>query len=472
MDADSRAERDAFVLHLQQIEGLSCRQIARRMGMCAKTVARVIREEGGSSQRKNDAGIMVPFARLVREWYATHPTLKATQVFARLRGYGFTGSYPTVAKQTRPLRVRKPAMFHELELLPGEEAQVDWMVLTLPGQTLYGFVYILAWSRSLCVRFYPRMSFEFFLAGHLEAFRENFGVPHTHRYDNLKSVVLSRRPQLVLNPQFVDFSRHYRFAIHPCTPYRPNEKGRVERVIRDIRSFLAVESFANLQELNRLLDRWCRQRNATVHRATGKTPSDMIFDEKLNPLPAIAYLPRRMLTGKIGRTGFVEFETNRYSAPSRFSEQTCVILAYPDRIEILVGSACVATHPRCFGTRQKRELPTHRQDILRITPLYRQERILQLMTGMDPAVGQLLEHNANSPAAAHALFRLLVRHRKPMFLSAVREAVAQQAFRVDYISNLLERPLSPAPCPVTPQDGRLLQIAYQERRLDSYDQLD
>lgn len=471
MDDDSRAQRDAFVLHLRQIEKLTLRQIARRMGMCTKTVARLIREEGGSSRRKVDAGIMAPYARLVREWFATHPTLKATQVFERLRGYGFTGAYPTVVKQTRQLRAKKPAMFHELELLPGEEAQVDWMILTRPGLTLYGFVYILAWSRYLFVRFYPRMTFEFFLAGHLEAFRENFGVPHTHRYDNLKSVVISRRPQLVLNPQFIDFSRHHGFTIHPCTPYRANEKGRVERVIRDIRSLLSVESFADVQELNRLMDRWCRQRNATVHRSTGRAPADMVLEENLKALPTIAYLPRRSITGAVGRTGFVAFETNRYSVPSRFSGQSCVILAYPEKIEIAVGASVVATHPRSFGTRQKRELPAHRQDLLRVTPHYRQERILQLMTRMDPALAKLLEHSSNAAAAAHALFRLLVRHRKPMFLSALREAMAQQVFRVDYIANLLERPLSPAPCPVTPQDAALLQIAYEERRLDAYDQL-
>ena len=38
------------------------------------------------------------------------------------------------------------------------------------------------------------MTFEFFLDGHLEAFRECVGIAHAHRYDNLKSVVLGRQP--------------------------------------------------------------------------------------------------------------------------------------------------------------------------------------------------------------------------------------------------------------------------------------
>ena len=139
-------------------------------------------------------------------------------------------------------------------------------MLTLPFGTVYGFVYIQAWSRYLVLRFYPRMTFEFFLAGHLEAFRQCMGIAHCHRYDNLKSVVITRKPTLRLNAQFVDFARHFSFVIHPCTPYRANEKGRVERVIRDIRSFLYTQNPTDLDDLNRLVDRWCRVRNNTLHK--------------------------------------------------------------------------------------------------------------------------------------------------------------------------------------------------------------
>jgi DNA replication protein DnaC len=44
-------------------------------------------------------------------------------------------------------------------------------------------------------------------------------------------------PEITFNPQFLEFSRHYGFSIHPCTPGRANERGRVERVIRDLKEF-------------------------------------------------------------------------------------------------------------------------------------------------------------------------------------------------------------------------------------------
>lgn len=325
-------ELAARVLQLYQIENLSMRQIAAYCGMCTKTVSRIIHSEGVPLHNVDNETIITPYRRLVEAWYGEHPKLKASQIFARLQGLGFSGSYTTVKRATKKLRAKKPVMFHERVLLPAEEAQVDWMVLSLPWGTVYGFVYILAWSRYLVVRFYPRMTFEFFLDGHLEAFRECVGVAHALRYDNLKSVVLSRKPVLHLNPQFVDFSRHYGFAIHPCTPYRANEKGRVERVIRDIRSFLYTQSPKDLPELNRQVAHWCGVRNNTPHSATGRSPGDAAFDEPLKRLPAISYPAKRVVVATVSKTGFIEVESNRYSVPSRYSGQPVSVALYPHKI--------------------------------------------------------------------------------------------------------------------------------------------
>jgi hypothetical protein len=179
------AESAAKVLALYQVEKLSMRQIAEHCRMCVKTVSSIIHHEGVRLRHATSDILITPYRGLLEAWYAEYPRLKALQVFERLVSLGFTGSYTTVKRATRMLRSKKPVMFHERELLPGEEAQVDWMVLNLPWGTVYGFVYIMAWSRFLVVRFYPRMTFEFFLEGHLEAFRECGGIAHTLRFDNL-----------------------------------------------------------------------------------------------------------------------------------------------------------------------------------------------------------------------------------------------------------------------------------------------
>jgi transposase len=469
---DMDAELESQILQLYETEGLSQRQIADQLGICRKRLRKIIKGQDG--QRKKAAGIMTPYERLIREMYANCPTLKAIQVYERLKSYGFAGSYETVRDATFTLRAKKPVMYHELELLPGEEAQVDWMELKLPTGTVYGFVYILAWSRYLFVRFYPRMTLEFFLDGHIAAFRETLGVAHKNRYDNLKIVVIQRKPELKLNTQFLDFSRHYGFEIRLCTPYRANEKGRVERAIRDVRLFTSVHTFRDLRELNRMVETWRRERNGRIHRTTGKPPNEAILEEKLRPLPQFHYLPYRAIAAHVSKTGFVEFDGNRYSAPSRFCGAHCTITAYPDTIEIIINGLKTATHKRSFGKKEKMELPGHREGLLRVTPHHKLKRIYQLMKNMDEDICLFLkrtEEEGDDPlASAHRLFRMLRRSSKAMLLSAVREALKQESIRLTFVQNLLITPENSVIHPVQPQNRELMEISYEERGLAKYDE--
>ncbi len=224
------------VRHLYEVEGLSLRQISQRLGVGRKWLSRIIR--GEALRPKPRPRILGPYERLIETWYEEYPSLKATQVYERLKSYGFSGCYETVCLWTRRFRGKRRQSYHELDFLPGECAQVDWLEVRFPWGVAYGFGMILAYSRYLYVRFYPRQSLEFFLEGHLEAFEEMGGVAHQHWYDNLKSVVIKRTPELKLNAQFLDFARHFGFSIHLCNPYRANEKGRIERALRDLRDFL------------------------------------------------------------------------------------------------------------------------------------------------------------------------------------------------------------------------------------------
>jgi hypothetical protein len=121
------------------------------------------------------------------------------------------------------------------------------MEATFPFGKVHGFVFILAWSRYLFVRFYPRSSMEFFLDGHIRAYAEIKGAARENWYDNLKSVVVTRRPELVFNSQFVDYTRHMGISLYACNPGEGNEKGRVERAIRDIRNFIEAHGYPRPQ---------------------------------------------------------------------------------------------------------------------------------------------------------------------------------------------------------------------------------
>ncbi len=458
--------------HMHEVEGLSLSQIGKALGISRKKVTRLIRQD--DLNRRAPEGIIKPYSGLINQWYREYPFLKALQVYERLKGYGFTGGYTAVKEYTFGFRKKKRKAYHELEFMPGQEAQVDWMQRTLPFGVVYGFVYILSYSRYLYVKFYHRNSMEFFLDGHMEAFRETAGVAGTNRYDNLKSVVTSRKPGVTYNAQFLDFARHYGFSLYACNPGKANEKGRVERVIRDIGSFIGTNSFENIDELNNKVSLWRIDRNNRIHRTTGEKPGDALKKERLKKLPQIPYKPYRVQLAVISTTGFVYFDTNRYSVPSSYSGQACEILAYPQHIEIAVNGKKVAVHSRSFLNKAKIENPSHREKLLEITPNFKRQRIYQLMKAMDQNIEQFLKHaedDGHDPVmVAYGLFKLLKGRAKETVISAVKEAVSNKIYKFTYVQSLL-LPSGYQENPVHPQDAGLLDIDYEGRDLSDYDEL-
>jgi transposase len=460
------------VKHLYEVEHLTMRQIAHELRMCHKTVSRIItgkeRPKGPSKPT-----VLAPYLRLINEWYARRPSLKATQVYERLKEYGYTGKYTAVSTYTRTIR-RKRGVYHELDFLPGECAQVDWMEANLPFGKVRGFVFILAYSRYLFVRFYPRSSMEFFLDGHIEAYKELQGAARTNWYDNLRSVVIQRKPELIFNAQFVDYMRHMGVSIHACNPGKGNEKGRVERAIRDLRNFVEAHDFTDIADLNRKTDQWRKEKNERIHRTTRKAPVSAVTEEPLLPLPAILYNPYRLVQGSIGKTAFVEFDTNRYSVPTDYTGLSATILAYPGHVDIVVNDRKVARHVRSFSRYQKIEHPSHRQKLLERTPHGKYERICRLMENMGTEVASFLSmgesEGEDKLRIAHGLFRLLLSSSKEMLLSAVREAHTLHIYKLRYIESLLT-PRGPQEAAVYPQNISLLDISYQRRELTEYDGL-
>lgn len=459
--------------HLHQVEGLSLNQVAEKLGISRKKVTRLIRLD--DLKRKSSGNILEPYERLIKQWYTEYPFLQAIQVMERLKGHGYEGGYTAVKDYTLPLRKkRKVNSYHALEFLPGEEAQVDWMQRNTPFGVVYGFIYILAYSRYLYAHFYRRSSMEFFLDGHIEAFKEIGGVANRHTYDNLKSVVIKRKPEITYNARFLDFARHYSFSIRACNPGKPNEKGRVERVIRDIESFLVVNTFTDINDLNKRFSLWRMQRNNRVHRSTGKAPVEALKQERLIALPNIHYLPYRQEPASINKTCFVEFDTNRYSVPSQYGDMSCDIFAYPQHIEIAVNGRKVAMHRRVFDRKQKIEHPAHRERLLNITPHFKYQRMYQLLKAMDKSIEHFLkraEQEGQDPfEVAHTLFKLLKGIARETLISAIKAAISIDTYRVTYIQGLLG-PADKQDNPVHPQNPGLLHISYEGRQLSDYDEL-
>ena len=314
------------ILYLRDVLKLSFYQIQEQTGISRKRASRIYQRSCPEEKRKRDF-LLHPYRPLIQGWFQDYPRLKAHQVHEWLTTRGVKISYPAVVKYTRTFRTKVPKAYHPLTFLPGEEAQTDWCFIHHPQLgKLYGFVFLLSYSRYLLAHLFPRSSFEFFIQGHLLAFSTLGGIPHAIRYDNLSSVVLKRRPEIQYNPRFLEFSRHYHIEIRLCNPGAGNEKGRVERAIRTLREtfFNTVENYSSLKALNQALHEWVDHKNHTLHRTTGKEPAHLLPEEKLQPLPqkpwnnVVIHPPV-----KTTKTALMIFDTNSYSSPTTWWANRC-----------------------------------------------------------------------------------------------------------------------------------------------------
>jgi hypothetical protein len=307
------------------------------------------------------------------------------------------------------------------------------------------------------------------------AFSALGGIPYGIRYDNLSTVVLKRRPEIQYNPRFLEFSRYYNLEIRLCNPGAGNEKGRVERAIRTLREtfFNTLEKYSSVKALNQALHEWVDHKNHTVHRATEKKPADLLPEEKLRPLPEkpwdnILIHPPVKTT----KTAMMIFDTNSYSVPDYLVGQSLSIHSTPDTVLIYDGAKRVASHPRSFDRHRQIINPLHR-NYTQLSVKAKMQRIHEVIKNLHPAMSDFLVKNQaygeDSQKTAYEIFKLMKSHSRAMLLSVASECLNKKSPRLRTFLSYLHMEFTEAET-VRPQKGELLNISYQPRGLEEYDE--
>jgi len=463
------------ILYLRDVLKLSFYQIQERTGISRK-LASSIYQGDKKAKRVKRPFLLDPYRSLIADWFKEYPRLKAQQVHGWLMERGIKISYPAVVTYTREFRKKIPRVYHSLSFLPSEEGQCDWSVIHHPQLgRLYCFVFILSYSRYLFAHVFARSGFEFFIEGDLMAFSSIEGTPYGIRYDNLSSVVLRRKPEIQHNPRFLEFSRYYNLEIRLCNPQAGNEKGRVERAIRTLREtfFNTMERYSSLKTLNQALHQWVEQKNQTPHRSTGKKPAELLQEEKLRPLPEKPY--NNVLIHppvKTTKTAMMIFDTNSYSVPDYLVGKSLSIHSTPDRVLIYDGPKQVASHPRCFERGRQILNPLHRS-YTKLSVKAKIERIHEVIKNLHPVISEFLVKNQlcgeDSKKTAYEIFKLMKSYSRAMLVSVAGECLKKKSPRFRTFLSYLHMEPSEVET-VSPQKGELLNISYQPRGLEAYDE--
>ena len=342
-------------------DGLSQREIAARLGMNRRTVARLVAADEPPRYRRAPAGSQLDrlepvLRRLLEEW----PQIKAPRLTEILRAdYGYTGSLRLVQERLCELRPRAVRPAQRTGYRPGQVLQLDWGEMStrprLAGRErrVYALVASLPYSGAQTAFFSLDMTIESFLEGHVRAFEWLGGVPRECVYDNLRSVVARRDgDEVVWNRRFLHLRGHYGFHATACTPATPREKGSVEAGVRYLKSgFWPARRFGELSELDEQYVDWrdgvCNRR---LH-ATGRFAVDERLAEErqtLRPLTAARFDWSGHRTSRVPIDGYLRHGGCFYRAPERLVHERVELRFDRDQVWITHRGVEVARYPRSY----------------------------------------------------------------------------------------------------------------------------
>ena len=359
-------------------EGLTVSAIAERTGLDRKTVRKYIErgiEAPVYGPRQPRACIIEPYEAYVRERVSAYRELSIARLLREIRELGYPGGKTALGDFVREVRPPAAPLFEvRFETAPGEQAQVDFAHFKAvfddePGvvRVVWLFSIVLGHSRYLFARFCLHQDLQTLLRLHIEAFQHLNGVPREILYDRMKSAVLGEGEDqhIVYNASLLALAGHYGFAPRACKPYRAKTKGKVERPFRYIRQdFFLGGHFANLEDLNRQLERWLSDvANARVHATTDRVVLEHFNDERasLAPLPVGAFNATLKLQRRVSHEGMVSVGGNLYSVPDGTRSRALEVHTLAREIHIFEDTTLIAVHPALQGRRQRSVLPGHRK---------------------------------------------------------------------------------------------------------------
>jgi transposase len=467
--------------------------IATELGVHRDTVALAVESSRFATARfQSRAMILDPYRDFVRATLEQYPRLRATRLLEMIRARGYEGSVFPLRRYVRRVRpVPAHEAFFRLSTLPGEEAQVDWgsfgkLRVGNVRRPLSCFVLVLSWSRATFARFTLDQTLESFLRCHVEAFTRFGGVPRTILYDNLKTVVLEREGDLIrFHNCILELAGHYHFAPKPVAVARGNEKGRVERRIRDLReSFFAARSFGSLADLNRQLESWLEHvaHQRCVPGELEKRVADALDEERsrLLPLPEHPFPTDAIRAISSGKSPYLRFDRNDYSIPHTLIRKPLTLVASETTVRVLDGNTEVARHRRSWSARQQVEDESHLAALAAAKHKAREQRgrnrLFAACSAAQPFLAEVALHGGHLGGTTSRLLRLLDQYGPAELDAALADAHQRGAFAAQSVAHVLDQRRrargAPVPLEVTlPSDPRIRTLVVTPHALDRYDRL-
>lgn len=310
------SEETWMELHVLHRHGWSISALAREFGLNWRTARRYATAPAPPRYPRRVCPAELTPAQLahVERRLAANPGLRGTVLLRELRELGYSAS---VASLRRRLRVLRPAAVAEplvrFETGAGIQIQADWTDCgTWPlgdgAAKLHAFVAILGYSRMVAVRFATDQTRATTLSAIVRCVDDLGGAGAELLTDRDTALVNGSRAdgQPIFAPEWLDLAALLGTRPRACRPYRAKTKGKVERVIRELKEDClawltgqVLPARPTLADYDLAARRWALEVVARRrHRTTGRVVGQAWAAERALLTP----VPRRLLARFEGLT--------------------------------------------------------------------------------------------------------------------------------------------------------------------------
>ena len=355
-----------------QRQGLGSKEIAGRLNLDRKTVAKYMREEDFNGQawiKKAVISKLDPWKPKIDEWLEEDRRMRFKQRHTAKRVHERLGeeypeayrcSYPLVQrylKQRKRERGAEPGYlelvwppgvaqgdFGEADIRAGGEVRtIKYLCLSFPNSN-GGFVQTFWGETAECV-----------CQGLKDIFHHIGGVPQRIIFDNAGGVGRRVRDKVTLVDLFLRFKCHYGFSVSFCNPDAGHEKGHVENKVGYVRRnlFVPVPEVSNLEGWNQELLVRMEEDFERPHYKKGRTIRELWEEDRrhLSPLPDKPFMVERL--ERVRANGYGKFcldGRHWYSSAPEYAERT-VTVGIRAHTVVVYGEdgGPLSVHRRAFG---------------------------------------------------------------------------------------------------------------------------
>lgn len=348
--------------------------IARQIGCHRNTVANILqRKSVVEKQTRDKSSVFDNYKDQIKSWLDKKVT--RVRIWEILREeYGLSRNYDTLCKYIQKEFPKKKDAYGVQITSPGEEAEVDFGYLGLlpnnEGKRVktWGLAVILSYSRKGYWAVTRDQQIGTLTKELKNAFEYFGGVPKRLKVDNMKAAVLKNQHyDLEYNQDFLEFAQHCQTVVTPCTPYHPEQKGKVESAIKYMqKNFILGRDFQDGRDLKSQLRNWMiNYANQRIHGTTKKVPWEVWNQEeksKLQSLPEEKFSFFNRCRRKAAANCHIHFENNYYSVPAYLVGKEVTVRYNDSLMRVIYQGEQVALHRLYFGKGKYTTIRSHLPD--------------------------------------------------------------------------------------------------------------